>query len=166
MNAQSPLAPKVAMSPTKGLSILRPKGKGSHSILVGSLMLTSLIDAFSILVIFLLMNTSNSIQEVELKAMNGMPIASHTDALKKGVILAIENGRYKIGDEIVQPRDLSRRLTEEKSKMEAGQIVAKKAELIIQAARGMSYDDLSPILVAASEASFQSYKLAVVESVR
>lgn len=165
MNAQSPLAPKVTLSPTKALSILRPKGQGSHSILVGSLMLTSLIDAFSILVIFLLMNTSNSLQEVELKAMNGLPIASRTDALKRGVILAIENGRYKLGDEVIAPRDLSRRLADEKKKMEDGQIV-KKAELIIQAARGMNYDDLSPILVAASEASFQSYKLAVVESVR
>lgn len=165
MTSNSPLAPQVTLSPTTGLSILRPKRKGGHSILVGSLMLTSLIDAFSILVIFLLMNTSNSIQEVELKAMNGLPIASRTDALKKGVILAIEDGRYRIGDEIIAPRDLSRRLADEKAKLEAGQIV-KKADLIIQAARAMNYDDLSPILVAASEASFQSYKLAVVESVR
>lgn len=165
MNVPSPLAPQITLSPTRGLSILRPQGMGARSVLVGSLMLTSLIDAFSILVIFLLMNTSNSIQEVELKAMNGLPIASRTDALKRGVILAIENGRYKLGDEVIAPRDLSRRLADEKRKMEAGTTL-KKAELIIQAGRAMNYDDLSPILVAASEASFQSYKLAVVESVR
>lgn len=159
------LSPQVAMSPTKGLSILRPKSKGGHSTLVSALMLTSLVDAFSILVIFLLMNTSNSLQEVEIKAMNGLPIASHTDALKKGVILVIENGAYKIEGRTIPLNQLSKTLSAEKVKMEAGQIV-KKAELIIQAGRAMDYNELSPILVAASEASFQNYKLAVVESIR
>jgi len=166
MNSQSWLANQVSMSPTKGLSILRPKGKkGMGSSLISALMLTSLVDAFSILVIFLLMNTSNTLQEVEIKAMNGLPIASHTDALKRGVILSVDKGVYSIGGKAIPLNRLSESLRDEKSKMEAGQIV-KKVELIIQASRAMDYNDLSPILVAASEASFLNYKLAVIESIR
>lgn len=165
MNSHSWLQNQVTLSPTKGLSILRPKGMGKGGVLVSALMLTSLVDAFSILVIFLLMNTSNSLQEVEIKAMNGLPIASHTDALKKGVILSVDKGIYSIDGKTIPLNRLSQTLSDKKAEMEQGQII-KKTELIIQASRAMDYNDLSPILVAASEASFQNYKLAVIESIR
>lgn len=165
MSSGSWLAPQISLSPTKALAILRPKGKVMSQTLVGSLMLTSLVDAFSILVIFLLMNTSNSFQEVEMKTLNGLPSATNSDVLKKGVILTVENNQYKVNGETVPLSRLTEVLRQEKGKMEAGSLV-RKVDLIIQAARGADYDLLSPILVAASQAEFQHYKLAVVELAR
>lgn len=162
MSSTSWLAKQVTLSPTRALSILRPKGGIATSTLVQSLMLTSLIDAFSILVIFLLMNTSNSMQEFEMQIMGGLPMASNTDGLKKGVVLVVENNVYKLNGSEIRLDQLASALKAEKIKIEEGMIV-KKADLIIQASKGADYESLSPILVAASQAEFQNYKLAVVE---
>lgn len=161
------LADQVTLSPTRALSILRPKGGGGHSVLIASLMLTSLIDAFSILVIFLLMNTSSTYQEFEMKVMNGLPTAANADVLKKGVVLVVEGNQYKINDRAIPLSQLTRALKEEKAKLESEQLLkTKPTDLIIQASGAVDYQLLSPILVAASEASFQHYKLAVLEANR
>lgn len=165
MNTHSWLADQVTLSPSRALSILRPKGRVLNSTLVTSLMLTSLVDAFSILVIFLLMNTSNSYQEFEIKSLNGLPNATNSDRLKKGVVLNIENGTYRINGNVIGMNQLTEALRTEKAKLEQGQLI-KKVDLIIQATKAIDYNLLSPILVAASEAQFQNYKLAVIESTR
>ncbi len=157
MYAQTWLHKQVSQSPLSAQATIRPKGKSTKRILVSSLLLTSLVDAFSILVIFLLMNASTGIETVQLKGTK-LPVASSADTLTEGVILKIENGTYSIGDIQISIDKLGEALTAEKEK--SGQ---PDVALIVQADKDIDYEILSPVLRIGAGSGFTQYKLAVLD---
>lgn len=151
-------------SPLSNQTVVRPKGASTKRLMVSSLMLTSLVDAFSILVIFLLMSAKSGIEELELKKINEMPQAQMMDAPSKGIILRLEaNGNFFIDDEKVSASNLAKKLTEAKAKYESGLLSGAKASLIVQADKKMDFEKLSPILRAGAEAGLHQFKFAVME---
>lgn len=162
MQVNTWLRKQVNQSPLTSQAIVRPKGSTTKRVLVSSLLLTSLVDAFSILVIFLLMSASNQIETVELSDGNRLPIASDVESLNKGVILKIQDGTYKIGDTLATLETMGAILAAEKRKMSA-ELGRENVPLIIQADKEVAYQTLSPVLRASSEQGFHQYSLAVLD---
>lgn len=124
-----------------------------------ALPLTSLIDAFSIIVIYLLIGTQNSGFENQIPHKMNLPMADHSQTVEKMLpILKIEKGQYFLNDRPVAQRDLGNQLAELKKQADA----ATGAELLIQADQEMNYEDLDPLLRASSEAGIAKMKFAVV----
>ncbi|KYG64233.1 hypothetical protein AZI87_13405 [Bdellovibrio bacteriovorus] len=148
-------------SPLGDLQNLKPgmkKKKGAASNLALALPLTSLIDAFSIIVIYLLIGTQNSGIESTVPAKMSLPMAEHSVGIDKETpILTIQKGVYRLNDEVVPVRALGQKLTELKAKSEE-----KLVELLVQADQEMKYEDLDPLLRASSESGFEKMKFAVV----
>ncbi len=152
-------------SPLSNQGVLKPKGHTAGRLLVSSLMLTSLVDAFSILVIFLLMSTQNGI-EIELKKTEKLPQATAVDGLERSIVLRIEGDKYFIDDEPVTESALGRALVGAKEKFESGLLGNAKAGLIVQADREMDFEALSPVLRAGSEAGLSQFKFAAIQSAK
>ena len=94
MLTSSFLKNQTLMSPLNEASTLKPhSGKGKRPLLF-TLTLTSLIDAFSILVIFLLSNYSTSSQPKNLDAKMQLPMASKSADLNIGTVIKVSEGRY------------------------------------------------------------------------
>ncbi len=159
----SSLKQSMISSPLSEMAVVRPKAVSSKRVLVSSLMLTSLVDAFSILVIFLLMNAKSGIEQIELKKANQLPQATAMDTVQKGIVLRIEDKAFFVDDVQVSEAALAQKLEEAKAKFEAGLLNGQKANLIVQADKKMDFEAVSPILRAGATAGIHQFKFAVVE---
>lgn len=126
--------------------------------MVASLMLTSLVDAFSILVIFLIMNHSASQDVVNIGDKLELPKAVESQMIQEGIVVRIEGGQFLVEEKPVQLGQLAAHL---KSLNENAE-VAKKEGLIIVADRDSDYESLSPVILAGSNAGFTKFKFAVI----
>ena len=102
LNEKRPLSQSSLHSALAGTSRLRPNGHGRKRSMAASLMLTSLVDAFSILVIFLIMQNSAS-QEVVNADKITLPTASASGMIEEGVSVRVEpGGMFKVEDKMVK----------------------------------------------------------------
>ena len=155
----SPLKQTALGSALGSTSMLRPRaGTGFRRSTVASLMLTSLVDAFSILVIFLIMNHSASNEVVNIGSKVTLPQARESQFIQSGVVVRIEGGHFMVEDKEVALGSLSTQLKALNSSVE----VAKREGLIIVADRSLDYADLSPVILAGSQAGFSKFKFAVI----
>lgn len=142
-----------------GTSMLRPKaGARGRRTMVASLMLTSLVDAFSILVIFLIMNHSANNEVVNVGDKVVLPQARESQFIQNGVVVRVESGKFLVEDKQVGLSDLVSHLRKLNSSTEIG----KREGLIIVADRQMDYADLSPLILAGSQSGFTKFKFAVI----
>lgn len=147
-------------SPLKEAQLLGGKGKTKKARreLGLALPLTSLIDAFSIIVIYLLIGTQSSGVETQIPSRMNLPVADHSQGLnKEHPTLRIQKGQYFLNDKVVGISQLSNRLAEIKEKSED-----KNIELMIQADTEMKYAELDPLIKAGSLAGIEKLKFAVV----
>jgi biopolymer transport protein ExbD len=153
---QSILSLQMMKSPLKQQSSLNPKtGAKKKSSLLFSLNLTALIDAFSILVIFLLSSMNDGAQNLEFK--NGMilPSAQKSEVMNTGKVVRIESGRFIVDDKALTADQLLAKFIEFKK--------AKSDEaIIIQADKTENYEVISTIIKAAAQAGIEKYMLAVL----
>ncbi len=132
------------------------KAKSDGAVL---LPLTSLIDAFSIIVIYLLIGTQSGGLEKDIPNKLNLPVADASQILDKELpTIRIQKGSYYIGDKLVAVRELGNALNEVRKSFSKEQSV----ELLIQADQAMDYAELDPILRAGSEAGIQKLKFAVL----
>lgn len=154
-------------SPLSDVQSLRPgiyKTKATGSSLALALPLTSLIDAFSIIVIYLLIGTQNNGIESQIPTKMNLPLAEHSVGLEKEIpTLTIQKGVYRINDEVVPVSALTEKLTALKT---AHKMVSNETdlELLVQADQEMKYQELDPLLKAGSASGFEKMKFAVVPS--
>lgn len=128
--------------------------------LAPTLSLTSLIDAFSILVIYLLVATQDG--GIEALTPNDMKLPMAEKGLlldEKTSVVRIEKGRYFVDEKPVSASQLGQTLYQ--LKKDSG---LEELPLMVQADREMEYADLDPILKAGAEAGIQKLKFAVVPS--
>jgi len=139
--------------------MLRPKN-GSHAgrRMVASLMLTSLVDAFSILVIFLIMNHATNSEVVNVGNKVQLPMARESELVQQGVVVRVENGQFIVEDKPVALGNLVSQLKALNGSVD----VARREGLIIVADRQMDYADLSPVILAGSQSGFTKFKFAVI----
>ena len=141
----------------KNQSTLKPKGGNGRRALMFSLTLTSLIDAFTIIVIYLLVNFGNP-QNLKVNGNIDLPQAVQNDQVGEGTVISIKDGRYFFEDKEISLSDVTRQLV--------GVIQTKTGDqnLVIEADKSTDYQALSPIILAGSQAGFHQFKFAVLQS--
>ncbi|MBS1969871.1 MAG: biopolymer transporter ExbD [Bdellovibrionales bacterium] len=142
----------------QAMSLKKDGKKTSHGKELGlALPLTSLIDAFCIIVIYLLIGTQTTGVESKIPGQMSLPTAEHSQALEKEIAtLKIEKGNYFLNEKPVPRTSLGTKLAElKKSTKEA-------MELLVQADTNMEYADLDPLLRAGSEAGIEKLRFAVI----
>ena len=131
---------------------------------VAVLMLTSLIDAFSILVVYLLMFFSNTGEMSYVSSEIELPKAAAIERLDRHFIIQIKKSGYFAEERRIESgrltafllglkRDLAKRGGGEESFSET---------LTIQADKNIPYDRLSPVIQAAGQTGFSDIKFAVL----
>lgn len=158
LNQQSMLTSDQVQSPLLQASTLGPRKKGrKHLDLAPVLSLTSLIDAFSIIVIYLLIGTTSSQVEIQTSPKIELPQAEKANPAEEAQMIKIEDGRYFINDEIVLESDLGKKLFELKEKLNNPEL-----PVIVQADHRVDFEKINPLLLAANQAGLQKIKFAVV----
>ena len=167
------------------------KGKGgrgrAQKTLVAALMLTSLVDAFSILVIYLLMSFSTTGQILYVDKDIELPLASQTSFLEHSTVVKVHNGGdYFIENEKVSSSELVEKLiaardarankangitnkahkngSHSSQKPSNGETPHAIRAIIIQADKKVKYRFLNNVILAASHAGFEEIRFAVLSN--
>jgi biopolymer transport protein ExbD len=142
----------------QAMSLKKEGKKPSHSKELGlALPLTSLIDAFCIIVIYLLIGTQSTGVESKIPGKMNLPTAEHSQAVEKQIAtLRIEKGNYFLDEKPVERGSLGSKLSQLKKQS------SENVELLVQADTNMEYADLDPLLRAGSEAGIEKLRFAVI----
>jgi len=145
-------------------SVLGPGTGGRHKKgIVADLLLTALIDAFSILVIFLLMSFSSTGELLALGKGQELPKAAQAEMLERHAVVKVDNGKFYLEDKEVTADGLVAGLLEVRKRW---QEIHPNQEfpgvLTIQADRRVKYELLNSIVLASSHAGFSDIKFAVL----
>ncbi len=145
---------------TSSQSMIKSKSRSFKKNLAMTLTLTSLVDAFSILVIYLLLNTSNNPETLNIHNME-LPKASQSISLKPATTVRIEKSKVFVADKEIDRRQLQKEFETIAEGLDESE---KTKPLVIQADRKMTYPAINPIILAATQAGFNKFKFAVIQS--
>lgn len=123
--------------------------------------LTSLVDCFAIILIYLLMATSFGEIELAIPKDIKLPKATHATALKNPLVITVRAQNYLIDNRIVTlPK-----LTEELKRIADATAADEKGSksIVIQADRNLSYAELNPVVMAGLQAGFDELQFAVLK---
>jgi biopolymer transport protein ExbD len=119
-----------------------------------SLNLTTLIDAFCILVIFLLSNMNSQSQQIENTDKISLPSASKTEQLEEGTLVKLEKNDIYINDKLIPEQAISKTLLEALTK--------NKKSLIIQADKKANFERIALVMKAGGQVGFEKFIFAVL----
>jgi len=152
------------------------KARGKRQQFSG-LMLTSMVDMFTLLVIFLLSNFSASGDLLLTSKDIKLPKATATAELERAVVAAISATNISIeGERVADTSDLMRnddpRIPEMTDKLlERKRVITQlmggdkfKGQLIIQADGEIDFKVIKKVMYAASEAGYSSFQYAVTSA--
>lgn len=165
LNDQSVINETAIQSVTHAGSTLDPKGGRNKKRLAASLMLTSLVDAFSILMIFLLMNFSTTDEFIFLNKDTQLPEASQILELEKNTVIRIENEKLYIEeDELTETALIEKLIDIRKAWAEAAaeSPEAQEPGVTIQADRKVEYELLNKVVLASNHAGFSDIHFVVL----
>lgn len=146
-----------------GSPLLRQGRGGSKKKDLGfSINLTTLIDAFCILVIFLLANMNTQAENIDVSQKITLPSATQTELLTMGTVVKIEAGIIFIDNKQVSKEELVKALLEKRKASASETDEKKKDSLIIQADRQSDFDQIGDILRAGGQTGFTNYMFAVL----
>ncbi len=127
-----------------------------------SINLTTLIDAFCILVIFLLANMNGQAENIDVSKNITLPMATHSELLSMGTILKIEDGQIFIDNKPVTKDGLVQALVDKRKELANESDEKKRDSLIIQADRQADFDLIGDLLRAGGQTGFTNYMFAVL----
>jgi biopolymer transport protein ExbD len=146
-----------------GVSILNPKHARHKKSIFADLLLTALIDAFSILVIFLLMSFSSSGEILALTKDVELPKAGLGINLERHPVIKLENGKVYLEDKEIQETDLVAEMMVLREKFKEIHPNQEYPGIItIQADRRVKYEKMNSIIVASGNAGFSDIKFAIL----
>lgn len=159
MSQTSFLKNKVLYSPLAAQSALRPnhakRSRNTHA----SLMLTSLVDAFSILVIFLMMNSATEQSDFTADSVK-LPKASEAQATYKTAVVKLVKGRIIVNEKAISVAQLGAILDQIHQELKSSNSPTAES-LVIVADQDVEFSTLNPIIVAGSRVGFSEFKFAV-----
>ena len=152
-------------SPLGEASQIRPEGRGrwKRSIDAG-VVLTSLVDAFSILVIYLLVNFSTSGEILYLDKGVELPSATQAEQLERSAIVKILKDEFYLEDKKILAGQLTKELVDLRKKyveMATGED-KKDFSLTVQTDRRVPYKLINKVVLAGSHAGFHEVRFAVL----
>jgi biopolymer transport protein ExbD len=151
-------------SPLNEAMRLNPRGGGhSKKSIMATLTLTSLVDAFSIMLLYLLVQNTGSSSTLELQQSEKLPTAIKTQALNPGTLVRIEGDKYFIGEAEVTQMELAKELQKVKAGQDLMMAADEKESLIIQADKDADFSKIEPVVRAGSITGFHKFKFAVLQ---
>lgn len=163
MVARSVLAETALDGELATASVLKPKGSRWKRVLAADLLLTALVDAFSILVIFLLMSFSSTGDLLMIGKNTELPKAVRTDVIERNPVVKVEDGKIFLenvavtGDSLIQALlDLRKKFADDHPGEEYPGAVT------VQADRRIKYDFLNQVVTACAHAGFSDIRFAVL----
>lgn len=144
-------------------SILNPKAHAGKRSLFSDLLLTALIDAFSILVIFLLMNFSSTGEILFVSKGTELPKASAAEMLERNTVVKFEGGKFFLEDkEVSQEALVAELLTARTEWQKTHPDEEFKGILTIQADRRTKYESLNSVVLAMAHTGYSEIRFAVI----
>lgn len=156
MAQYSVLSQSTRPSMILGQSHLRPKGSSVKK-KAATVMITSLVDAFSILVIYLLFGPAVTGEAVSPELGVQLPVAIQSQLTDQETNLVIKNNRYYLQNHEISAAQLGPEL----KRLSAQLSQANNKALVIVADQKNDIEKLNPVLIAASEAGLSQLRLAV-----
>lgn len=152
-------------SPLTRATIVGQESPQSHKqSITQPLLLTSLVDAFSILVVYLLMNFSTSGEILYFSKDLELPQAQNSVELERHTVVKVgEKGKYFIEEQEVTKGQLVSKLLELRKTFEKERPNEKfPGILIVQADRREEYKNLNSIVLAGAHTGYSDIKFAVL----
>ncbi|UOF02721.1 ExbD/TolR family protein [Bdellovibrio bacteriovorus] len=157
------LKTSVLTGTLEGHSIISPRGAKLKRTIAADLLLTALIDAFSILVIFLLMNFSSTGEILMIGKNMELPKAAQTDVLERNPVIKIDDNKLYVEDTEVTANTITAELLELRKKyQEIHPNEVFPGIATIQADRRVKYEFLNQVILAMNQAGYSDIKFAVV----
>lgn len=163
MISRSILAQSALSTEIGSQSVLNPKNQKHKRNLFADLLLTALIDAFSILVIFLLMNFSSTGEILFVGKNTELPKASAVEQLERNTVVKYEDGKFFIENKETDQNGLIQDLLETRKQwVEAHPGEEFKGAITIQADKKTKFENLNSIVLAMAHAGFGEINFAVL----
>ena len=164
MLSQSVLHQTAMSSEIAGASMLRPEGSKGKRTIAADLLLTALIDAFSILVIFLLMNFSSTGEIIFMSKDMELPKARAAEVLERNPVVKLEGEKIFLEEKEISVDSLVGTLVDLKKKLTemSGGNLDSSTVITIQADRRQKYQALNQIVLACAHAGFSDIRFAVL----
>lgn len=123
--------------------------------------LTSLVDCFAIILVYLLLATSFGEIDLDMPKEMVLPKASEAQALTNSlVILVNKNQSYEIGGRTIALQELGEEL---KKLSDLQTDNPDKKAIVIQADRQLTWGELNPVVVAGLQSGFSEVQFAVIK---
>jgi biopolymer transport protein ExbD len=146
-----------------GLTLRREKGKRRKRSMMVALVLTSLVDAFSIILIYLLVAGQNGTTSTMKIDDQALPTVSQAQAIDTGTILKVKDGHYFIDGREVASNQIAQALAAVRQAFKPSKDVPEPS-LVIQADKKLDFAMVTPIIRAGSITGFNQFKFAVMQS--
>ena len=145
-------------------SVLAPQSERQKRNVYADLLLTALIDAFSILVIFLLMSFSSTGEILYMGKGMELPKAAKGEMLERHPVVKVEEGKIFLEEKEVTGDQLVAALLEVRQKFIDTHPAGAEfpGTLTVQGDRRLKYEMLNSIVLASSHAGFSDIKFAVI----
>jgi biopolymer transport protein ExbD len=157
------LKTSVLLGTLDGQSIITPRGGQYKRNIAADLILTALIDAFSILVIFLLMNFSSTGEILMIGKNQELPKAHLAEVLERNPVIKIDSDQIYVEDKLVDAKSITAELLELRKKhTELNPNGEFPGIATIQADRRVKYELLNQIILGMNQAGYSDIKFAVV----
>lgn len=138
------------------------KGKGKRN-LAATVMLTSLVDTFSVLVIYLLFNFSATGELLYMSEGMELPAAAKAIDLERNVVVKVEKNKLFIEEKEIPTSQLVKKLIDVKKNWEKYYPDTQfTGAMTIQADRRQTYDLLSHVIQAGGHAGYSDINFAVI----
>lgn len=131
--------------------------------LVATVMLTSLVDTFSVLVIYLLVNFSTTGELLYMSQGMELPAAAKSAQLERNVVVKVEKDKLYIEEEEIPQSQLVKKLIDVKKHWEEYYPDSQfTGAMTIQADRRQTYSLLSHVIQAGGHAGYSDINFAVI----
>jgi biopolymer transport protein ExbD len=152
--------------PLAELGSMRPKAKKGVRQVVSEVSLTSLVDVFTILVVYLLVSTTPGSETLDLDKNINLPAAKHGEFYKSAPVVKILNGEYFLDEQPINIAELPSRLAalNRENPPKASEVPGEDArpELIVQADKTTDFSQINPVITSSSHVGFFKIKFAVL----
>lgn len=144
-------------------SLLKKSSKKNKKSLATALVLTSLVDAFTIILLYLLVAGTGTPSQLQLNAdEKNLPAASQAAPLDAGTIVRVENGKYFVEGKETTLSQIAEALRQIRMKFVPSDL-QPQASLVIQANKQLDFSQLTPVIRAGSISGFNKFKFAVIQ---
>lgn len=163
MLARSILSHTAITTELGAQSVLNPKIQKWKRSLFADLLLTALIDAFSILVIFLLMSFSSTGEILFMGKDIELPKAAAADVLERNTVVKFQNGQFFVEEQAVTQDQLVAQLLDvRKNWTETHPNEEFKGIITIQADKKTKFESLNSVVLAMANTGFSEIHFAVI----